>query len=161
MRFQMRTFTIILLLSMVFTVHADEVFPKECTPLVIDDELIAIPAGSARIIMIHNLSTVDLWITHPVSDPGATAGWSSRLQSGNWSALSMDQSAFKLSCIESRPGHEQQISCKNVVGVCEWSTSASPKKPSGISWAGENMALSPLVAYIGRHGFVVPPHQIK
>lgn len=157
----MRIFAIMLLLSMVFSVHAEEVFPKECTPLIIKDELISIPAAAVRIIMIHNLSTVDLWITHPVSDPGATAGWSSRLQSGNWSALAINNSAFELSCIESRPGHEQQTPCKNVVGVCEWTTTAHPKKPSGIFWAGENMALSPLVAYIGRHGFVVPPHQIK
>jgi hypothetical protein len=157
----MRISTIILYLSMVFTAHAQEVFPKECIPLLIDGELIAIPAADSRIIMIHNLSTVDLWITHPISKPGASAGWSSRLQSGNWSALSMNHAQFELSCIESRPGHEQQISCKHVVGVCEWPTSARPKKPTGIFWAAENMALSPLIAYIGRHGFMVPPHQIK
>jgi len=157
----MKIATMILGLSMVFSTHAKEVFPKECIPLVIDSDLIVIPSAKARIIMIHNLSTVNLWITHPISEPGATAGWSSLLQSGNWSALSMNHAQFELSCIESRPGHEQQISCKNVVGVCEWPTAAQPNKPTGIFWAAENMALSPLIAFIGRHGFMVPPHQIK
>jgi hypothetical protein len=146
---------------MVYTAHAQEVFPKECTPLVINGALITIPGADPRIIMIHNLSTVDLWITHPISKPGATAESSSRLQSGNWSALSMNHDQFELSCIESRPGHEQHISCQHVVGVCEWPTSGQPKKPRGVFWAAENMALSPLIAYIGRHGFMVPPYQIK
>ena len=137
-------------------VSAKEIFPAGCAPLVVDAERILIPLGKPRIIMIHNLSLLDLWITHPVTSAHADAGWSSRLQAGHWSALSMDKKAFELSCIESRPGHEQQVSCVDVVGFCEWPTTARPTKPSGIFWAGEDMSLSPLTAYIQRRGFVVP-----
>ena len=136
--------------------YAEEVFPAGCKPLLVEDALVLIPAGDPRIIMVHNLSNMDLWITHPVSDPNSSAGWSSRLQAGNWSALALDKQAFELSCIESKPGHEQQVPCASVVGICQWPTTERPAKPSGIYWAGEDMALSPLTAYIGRHGFVVP-----
>jgi hypothetical protein len=149
--------SLLCMLSMItFISHAEEVFPKGCKPLVVDNELISIPKAANRLIMIHNLSTIDLWITHPVSEPGVNAGWSSRLQAGHWSALAIHETAFELSCIESKPGHEQQIPCKHVVGVCQWLTTSRPQKPSGIFWAGEDMALSPLTAYIGRRGFVVP-----
>lgn len=138
-------------------IYAEEIFPEGCKPFVVEDELISITAGSSRVIMLHNLGTVDLWITHPVSDPGASAGWSSHLQAGNWSALVMNDKPFVLSCIESKPGHEQQVACKSVVGACEWNASLPENKSQGIFWAAENMQLNPLIAYLGRQGFKLPP----
>ena len=152
----MKHILILLSLWLASIAHAEEIYPAGCKPLVVEGELVLIPVGDLRIVMIHNLSTMDLWITHPVSDPGARAGWSSRLQAGHWSALALDKKAFELSCIESRPGHEQQIPCASVVGICQWPTTERPEKPAGVFWAGEDMALSPLTAFIGRHGFVVP-----
>ena len=77
------------------------------------------------------------------------------MHAGNWSALVLDGEKFELSCIESRPGHEQQVACSAVLAVCQWPASTLPEKASGSYWAGEDMALSPLTAYIKRHGFVL------
>ena len=71
-------------------------------------------------MMIHNISEMDLWITHPISDPSAGAGWSSRLQSKRWSAFALGSQSFELSCIESKPGHEQQVPCAGALVVCQW-----------------------------------------
>ncbi len=137
------------------TANAEEIFPAGCTPFVVNGEQINLPASTSTVVMIHNLSETDLWMTHPVTNAGASAGWSSQLQAGNWSALALNGKAFSLSCIESKPGHEQQIQCNAVVAVCQWTNAKLPANTSGTFWAGENMALSPLTAYIERRGFVL------
>ena len=132
---------------------ADEIFPVGCLPLVVHDELVKLSAEKPTLIMIHNLSKSDLWITHPVSEPSTNAGWSSRLQGGNWSALALDKKSFELSCIESRPGHEQQVPCVGLLVACQWSNVTSPKTETGTFWAGEDMTLTALKAHVGSRGF--------
>jgi len=150
---------IIILVTLTWNASAEEVFPARCIPLVVSGELVIVPAAKSMVTMVHNLSSSDLWVTHPVSDPGASAGWSSHLQAGNWSALVLNDEKFALSCIESRPGHEQQVSCSSVLAVCQWPATGLPQKASGTWWAAEDMLLSPLIAYIKRHGFVLAESQ--
>ncbi len=140
--------------------YAQEIFPRGCIPIVVRGELVTLSAEKPLIAMIHNLSNTELWVTHPVTaDPGAQAGWSSRLESGRWSALALDSKSkqFKLSCIESKPGHEQQIPCSDVLAVCQWPNTQMPEEKTGTFWAGENMDMLPLKAYIERLGFVLEP----
>jgi hypothetical protein len=112
--------------------------------------------------MIHNLSHLDLWITHPLSEPNASAGWSTRLQAGHWSALALDKKAFDLSCIESRPGHEQQVPCAGLLSICQWPNVKASNGGKGTGtgtgtfWAGEDLPLSALMAHVGSRGFKVP-----
>lgn len=141
---------------MIVNAYAEEVFPAGCKPIVVQGDLVKLSSDKPTIVMIHNLSTMDLWITHPVSDPGASAGWSSRLQTENWSALALNNKSFTLSCIESKPGHEQQVPCAGAVGICQWVGVTMPKKPTGTFWAGEDLPLSALIAHIGSRGFVLP-----
>ena len=61
-----------------------------------------------------------------------------------------------LSCIESKPGHEQAVSCQQVLAVCTFQVTAHPKLKKNVIWAAENMPLSPLIAYLGRIGFEFP-----
>ena len=146
----------IILLLTAFHSCADEIFPPGCKPLVVSDELVTLSTEKPTLVMIHNLSKLDLWITHPVTEASANAGWSSRLQSGNWSALALDKKTFELSCIESRPGHEQQVPCAGLLAVCQWTKVKTPKSESGTFWAGEDLALSALTAHVGSRGFVLP-----
>ena len=146
---------VIALMCSTWTACAKEIFPPRCTPLVVSGEQVVVPASPSTVTMIHNLSSTDLWVTHPVSDPNASTSWSSHLQAGNWSALVLSDEKFELSCIESRPGHEQQVSCATVLAVCLWPAKTLPQKTSNTSWAAEDMPLSPLIAYIKRRGFVI------
>ncbi|HBI21318.1 MAG TPA: hypothetical protein DDY37_01815 [Legionella sp.] len=145
----------ILLICCAWGVYAEEIFPPHCTPFVVETELVKLPATQSTVTMIHNLSSGDLWVTHSVAEAGAS--WSSHLQAGNWSALVLPEKPFELSCIESIPGHEQQVSCAGVLAVCQWAAATLPKKPSDTPWAAEDMLLSPLIAYIRRQGFVLTP----
>lgn len=149
------------LLSIMFTfsafnVCADDIFPVGCKAVVVKDESVTLTAPKSAVVMIHNLATHELWLTHPVVDPSSSAGWTSRLQGGNWSALALHDKSFELSCIESRPGHEQQISCAGVLAVCQFGTETMPANEAATYWAGEDMNLSALTAYIARRGFTLP-----
>jgi hypothetical protein len=146
----------LLLGLMMFSANAEEIFPAGCKPLLVAEELIKLSAEQPTLVMIHNLSNVDLWITHPVSDPSVSAGWSSRLQAGNWSALALDKKDFELSCIESRPGHEQQVPCAGLLAACQWPKVTVKKGETGTFWAGEDLSLSALTAHVGSRGFVLP-----
>ena len=136
--------------------HTAEGFPLSCQPIAVQEESVVLKAKQSLLVLVHNLSNSDLWITHPVSDPNTSAGWSSHLESGNWSALVVDKDPFELSCIESKPGHEQQIPCAGVLGVCEWTTVKLPAQLKGTFWGGENMSLTALTTYLGGRGFGLP-----
>lgn len=150
---------VLVLLAMVvaFGSHAKEIFPKGCVPQRVTEEHVSLVTEKPALVMIHNLSSMEIWITHPeTKDPGASAGWTSRLEAGNWSALALAKGPFELGCIESKPGHEQQISCSEVLAICQWSDVTMPKDVVGNFWAGENLTLSALTAHVGSRGVVVP-----
>lgn len=138
-------------------IHAEEVFPNACKPLAVKGEFANIPSGKPRLIMLHNLSGFDVWVARPFSEKENAGGWSSRLQANHWSALYVEDETFELSCIESRPGHEQQVACEQALGVCEWPITSKPENIKDILMVGENMPLTALTAYIGRQGFELPP----
>ncbi len=140
-------------------VFAEDGFPKGCQPIsIVDDPLILKTAKPPVIAFMHNVSSSEIWVTHPVKEPSASAGWSSKLQGGNWSALAVQDETFELSCIESRPGHEQQIPCGSVIAVCVWSGVKMPTG-DGTYWAGEDMTLPALTAHLGGRGFILPTAQ--
>lgn len=155
----MKRIIILILILMTANVRAGEIFPAGCKPLLVQDELLKLSTDKPSVVMIHNLSSLDLWITHPVSEPSASAGWSSRLQAGNWSALALSDKYFDLSCIESRPGHEQQVPCTGLLAACQWLNVTMPKKETGTFWAGEDMTLTALKAHVGSRGFVLISHK--
>lgn len=138
---------------------AEEIFPTNCKPFVIQGESTMLATTKASLVMIHNLSQTDLWVTHPVSEPGASAGWSSRLQPEHWSALVLTDKSFELSCIESKPGHEQQVSCANTLAICMFTPiTLSDNGVNAPYWAGEDMPLSELIAYVERRGIKLNQH---
>lgn len=153
----MKTLLTILCCIFSLSLHAQEVYPKNCVPWPIKDAQPIFTTTQPVILMLHNLSEMDLWITKPASDQGAQAGFSSLLQAGKWSSLVISQGDEKLplKCIESKPGHEQEVSCANVLAICQWQKVKFPDQSSGIFWAGENMNLAPLQAFLARQGYIL------
>ena len=130
--------------------------PASCHPLLVSGQSVVLSAKRPVLVLIHNLSEGDLWITHPVADPGASAGFNSQLMAEKWSALVVDKQSFELSCIESKPGHEQQIPCEGQLAVCKWPSVKITSKQIGTYWAAENMNWSDLTTYLGGRGFSLP-----
>lgn len=137
-------------------VWAEDNAPSSCRPLPVSGESVMLSSKKPVLILIHNLSEGDIWITHPVADPGASAGFSSNLMSKKWSALVVNKKSFELNCIESKPGHEQQIPCEGQLAVCKWPTVKITSQNIGTYWAAENMNWSDLTTYLGGRGFSLP-----
>lgn len=152
----MKQIIITLLMIASWGIHAETSFPYGCKPMTMTGSTVKLPAKAPGLVLIRNVSESDLWITHPITDPSASAGWSSRLQASRWSAFALGPQAFELSCIESKPGHEQQVSCTGVLAICEWHNIKSTDKVPPPYWASENMTLPALQAHIGQRGFTLP-----
>jgi len=153
----MRVIISLLLIFVLGAAHAEEQFPDGCKPLPTLDSPLVLHSKKLTVFLLHNLSDMDVWITHPVNHPSASAGWSSRLQAGKWSALALQSQNFELTCIESKPGHEQQVACSDVLAVCHWGDMKMPDKTdNGTFWVGEDKSLMGLIGYMGRRGFAIP-----
>jgi hypothetical protein len=135
---------------------AESTLPVGCQAVKVQGDVVTVEAKKNSLVFIHNLTSADLWITHPVADPGASAGWTSRIKGEQWSALSLDKGPFVLNCIESRPGHEQQVPCEGAIAVCQWKKAKFPENAQGTFWAAEDMSLSALTAAVGARGYVLP-----
>ncbi len=156
----MRVYALLSCLLVSFYAVAESTLPAGCQAKTVQGESVTLKTKEAGLFFIHNLTKSDLWITHPLTNPGASAGWTTRLQAGNWSALALNKGAFIVNCVESRPGHEQQMPCEGSIAVCQWNAKgvkipANAKKTT--FWAAEDMSLSGLTAAVGARGFVLPP----
>lgn len=148
--------TLCMVLLSSYVLAAESILPKGCQAVAVQGDAVTIKAKKSSLVFIHNLTSADLWITHPVAEPSASAGWTSRVQGGKWSALSLDKGPFVLNCIESKPGHEQQVPCEGAIAVCKWKDAKIPANAQGTFWAAEDMSLAALKAAVGARGFVIP-----
>lgn len=131
--------------------------PPGCKPISLSKDMPELSVTKPGILVLQNLTKEDLWITHPVEEAGASAGWNSKLQSGHFSALVLDQKHFALQCIESTPGHEQLISCQGALAVCLWKTVKIPRNETGTFWAAEDSKnLARLQAALLERNFIFP-----
>ncbi|KTC64766.1 Enhanced entry protein EnhB (plasmid) [Legionella adelaidensis] len=136
-------------------------FPNGCSVIPIRDHSLILSADKPTIVILHNISNSDIWVTHPVAEASASAGWSSRLQPANWSALALNEKGFEISCVESKPGHEQQVPCASVLGVCHYVNVKSTEPATSTFWIAENLDLSAINVQIAQRGFTLPVENIK
>lgn len=137
-------------------IAAESTLPKGCQAVTVQGNEVSIRAKKNALVFIHNLALVDVWVTHPETGPEVGTSWTSRLQGEKWSALSLAKGPFALNCIESRPGHEQQVPCEGVIAVCTWNKVKFPENTQGTFWVAEDMSLSALKAAVGARGYVLP-----
>ena len=52
------------------------------------------------LFLLHNISSETFQVTHPVGGGTASAGWTSEIGPGRWSAFATDSKAFTLSCMK-------------------------------------------------------------
>jgi hypothetical protein len=143
----------VVLMCYVTSLMAEEMYPIGCEPLVVDSENVELAADKYSLIMLHNISNNDLWVIQKLKADSAKSIFTGKISPGKWSTLVVNKKAVKFYCVESKPGHEQQVSCMDVLAICQWPKAIIPKKIKGISWASEDMEILQLIAYIERQGF--------
>lgn len=137
---------------------AESTLPVGCQAVEVQGESVKLTFEKSRLAFVHNLTNTDLWITHSGASSDMDSSWAGRLQAGNWSALIVDKPPFVLNCIESRPGHEQQVPCEGVIALCLWlGVEISDKQGGqGTLWTEEDKSLDALTAAVGARGLVLP-----
>ena len=143
--------SLIVLSSMSFAATS---MPVNCNPLQLRGEALSIVTNTPTLFYINNLANKDLWITHPVTNPSASAGWTSQLQAGRWSALLVNKGPFTLACMKSIQGQEQKIPCEKAIAVCQWIKVKIPKTATSTFWVAENLPLDTLTPAVGSRGFL-------
>lgn len=128
--------------------------PKTCKPLPLSGDTVAIKTKPSDVFLFTNTGKLTIWLTAS-SSKGASAGWSTKLDAGQWSALLLSNKKLAFQCVESQPGHEQTISCKDLIQVCHWVKTAVPSKLNGSFWLSENKALKNVVSEVKQRGIVL------
>lgn len=124
-----------------------------CKSVAVSDEDFIALEDKSNLVLFHNLSKMDVWLIYKLESEtnSNNSQEASRLQADHWSALVLNNAAFKLSCIESQPGHEQMIPCVGIISMCRSTLSKAPMQVNG--WAAENMIVTHLIEYLGSRGF--------
>ncbi len=114
-------------------------------------------ASTARLFLFQNIGKQSFWLDHPVQHPAASAGWASQIQAKHWSALVLPagQENFAVSCTQIKPGSTQNLSCKELVAVCQMQNVGFPKGSNGSYWAAENLGLEKLWQRLQQRGFQI------
>jgi hypothetical protein len=144
---------VLLLSSLTF---AESTLPPKCKAIAVVGESVTVRAKKNKLIFIHNITNTDLWITE-TDLSSAKSQLTGRLQTDKWSALGLTKGSLLLNCIESRPGHEQQIPCEGAIAVCLWDKATFPENHEHATfWASEDQSIAGITAALGAKGFVLP-----
>ncbi len=132
-------------------------FPANCTQTGFEYKSgnIILNTGSEsqqRLYLLNNKSESDYWVTHPVKDPGASAGWTSDLNPGNWSAFTSNIPGFELTCMKTGQSSMETLSCEKVLRVCRIENPVFKPDMSGNYWVSEDKPLDAVLNEIGSRG---------
>jgi len=108
--------------------------------------------ASQSLYLLNNKSDSDYWITHPVKDPGASAGWTSDINPGNWSAFTVNIPGFELTCMKSGQSSMDTLPCEKVLRVCRIQNPAFKPDMSGNYWVSEDKPLEAVLDEIKGRG---------
>src|SRR3990167_1722109 len=108
-----------------------------CQTFTLHDIEISLSTDEPLLMVFHNISDRNIYLTN---NKTATT---SLIEPNKWSQFSLVKKSIELTCIESFPGHEQQVPCKDVLFVCQFPIKS--KHITKTAWLSENLSRSPLV----------------
>ena len=108
--------------------------------------------NSQSLYLLNNISENEYWITHQVKNPGASAGWTSDISPGSWSAFAVNTPGFDLTCVKEGQGRMETLSCEKVLRVCRISNPVFKPDTGGSYWVSEDKTLEAVLAEIKSRG---------
>jgi hypothetical protein len=106
----------------------------------------------SRIYFFKNTSDKSIWLDHPVKNASASAGWSSYLRPGNWSALLLDKKSFELSCAMIEPGKVDYLVCAKALSICNPAHATFHTNRKGSYWLVEDKSWKDLLKGLLKRG---------
>ena len=119
-----------------------------------DGQVILNPGAGDKegLFLLHNVSGGAFQVTHPVKNPGASAGWASEISPGRWSAFAAGSEDFALICVKPEAGDMKKLPCEKVLKVCGLPNPKMPSNLSGSFWAAEDKELNALLEDVKSRG---------
>ena len=108
--------------------------------------------SSQGLYLLNNKSDSDYWVTHPVKDPSASAGWTSDINPGNWSAFTSNMPEFELTCMKTGQSSMETLSCEKVLRVCRIQDPVFKPDMTGNYWVSEDKPLQAVLDEIKGRG---------
>lgn len=112
------------------------------------------PKQADWVYVLHNTTKQPVYINHPADHPGtASAGWGSRIDAKQWSALMLNRPAFALTCQNSILNNKHSVvACKKVLQVYRFKPHHLAKNKQNSFWIGENQSLDKLLNTLHTRG---------
>lgn len=143
-------FTLSLVFFWGFQAFAGEYLPKGCLPLALKAANIELKAESHGLFFLHNISNYHIWLANP-----AQPKWTVEIKPGLWNVWYLKQDTSEWRCIQSEKGHEQQVSCQDVIAVCQWPVQVPEHLEIKLGgWLIENQSIVVAKAYLQRMGWL-------
>lgn len=121
---------------LLFTFHCQAMLPPGCVIKTIDTQELILSKQENTLIYIQNKGEDDIYLAN--QKPTLT----SKLSPKMWSVLQVkDLIEPHFSCIESKPGAEQRVTCQDVLRVCHIATVKSSEVAEKTRWLVENDTL--------------------
>lgn len=112
--------------------------------------------GELNLYLFNNISESTIYMNHePKNDPGASAGWSTELAAGNWTAISISEENFAFTCGKMVPGRFEEVPCSDELKVCKFTKAEFSEKARGSYWVSENKTLDATLETIKSRGIEV------
>jgi hypothetical protein len=84
-------------------------------------------------------------------------GWFSKLESGHWSAVAVDQVDFSFNCLSLQPMNLEYVPCDKVLKICSFPEAEESGGTAGTFWVETNTdTLNDLLVSITGRGFKLP-----
>lgn len=145
----------IALLSLISLSVASETFAENVSmssyqaAVVQQNQLLLKPEASApsTVFIVHNQSAGSLLLNRVLANnPGVSAGWSSNLDSKQWSALNLRVGdIFSLSCLSSSG---QVVSCKDSLQLYQLNAVPASVSSQSSYWVVENQTKKQLLVHL-------------
>ena len=133
--------------------------PQSCTPVTFqvenNDIVLTNPLTQRKVsqaYFITNKSSQSIFIEHPTANPGASAGWSSYLRPGNWSALVLNKKSFAIHCAMIQPGKVIPLDCSKTITVCAPKNLTTKTAFKGNYWLAEDKNWEGFVKALAKRG---------
>lgn len=102
------------------------------------------------VFLFHNISDKKIILNPVLNSPGASAGYTSTIDGGNWSALNLGHD-LTFHCAIHDDERIRYISCNQVLQIYHYPAVQFPTKNQGDFWIGENKSREQIDVLVKNH----------
>lgn len=122
-------------------------YPPDCKPVGFhfkDKNIILkgpLSSTNQAVYLLNNVAPSSYFFSRSITQPGASAGWNTKIDPAKWAVLVINKKNSAWSCQSAVPGNNELFSCKSVLKVCQYKGKVNQQSLSAV-WPIENSPLA-------------------